>query len=152
MNFPRNRTPRLGIEPLGTKIVPSAPPFQIVGTTLVIAPAPGGHEFAEVSYPDAFNPNVLEVDYGTQGLGGPVTSYTIDATTVKSLAFVASGTDNILIDDVVDKPALFTGVTSNSTVVDGPEYDVVVFYGTGNFAPPSDNNAGTPADVLYPNL
>lgn len=152
MSTPRGPMFDLAPEPLDTKALPSGTPYHVVGTALVLDAVPGGNEFVEVSYPDEFNTNVMQVDYGTQGFGGPFTSYTVDATNVSSLVFLGSGSNNVFIDDIVDKPALFTGVVSNSTVVTGPEYDVVIFHGTGNFAPPSDNTPGTPPDVLYPNL
>lgn len=139
-------------EPLDTRAVPSGVPYHIVGPALDVEGPATGNGYVAVSYADySTDPHLFRVDHSSTGLGGPITTYLVEAPDATTIVFHGSGSNNIFEDDVIDKPAVFYGEISNSTVVDGPEFDLIVFNGASNFVPPSDNNPGTPSDVIILN-
>lgn len=131
-----------------------ATPVSLVGDTLMIRGAAGGHTAAIVSY--GADDSILEVQYGT-GISfddhgniqfGPLESTFLPTASVARIAFAGSGDHNVIENDTIFIPEHVFVVGDHNSYVGGPEYDLVVMVGSDNSAF-GDVNYGDRADQIF---
>lgn len=127
------------LERLAARTLPSTAPVAQIGH--VVAITGGDHATALAFVNDA---GKLEVDYGNQGIDGPLTSYTFDLRTVSAIAFVGRGDGQYFEDDtnVVRSVVLMVG---NGCGANGSlEPDLFILVGSNDYA---DGGGGD--DAVY---
>lgn len=136
------------------KALLGAAPVSLVGDTLMIRGAAGGHTAAIVSY--GLDDSILEVQYGTQISSddhgnlqfGPLESTFLPTASVSRIVFVGSDDHNIIENDTIFIPEHVFVVGDHNSYVGGPEYDLVVMVGADNSASGDTNFGDRPDEIL----
>lgn len=115
--------------PCEPRITLSASPVMQLGGTVAILGGP--HAVAITSVP---REGVLEVDYGTHGFDGPLTAYTFNLATVRSIVYAGFGDDQYGENDTNVVPEAFLAIGNDCTYNGSLEDDTVVLLGSGNSA------------------